>query len=208
MLKDNDVSACTAQEPGIGLFPWDVITVVQHSALSGRHLKWARVCKVPLEFWLLGEDSVAPGIQWTGFCLFVCFFPDLSQFWRCLLLQWNIVSLKAILNLAALFVQPWAAFLPFFAWALLLKALLIPATLQRCLWELMWPISWPLTNTQNQELCWNSGSSKTRKTILISSQYSSRAPKILCAYTVGWVWLSLTWYIHVHRQVSGMIFVC
>lgn len=155
--QNNDASACTAQEPGMRLFPWDVITVVQHPCLSDRHLKWTRVCKVALKFWLLGEDSVAPGIQWTVFY----FFSRLSQFWSCLLLKWNVVSLNAILNPAVMFVQPWAAFLPFFAWALLLKGLLIPATLQSYLWELMWPIYWALTNTQNQELSWNWGSSKT-----------------------------------------------
>lgn len=150
---------------------------------------------MPLEFCLLGEDSVAPGIQWT--VLYFYFF-----FWS----KWVLkvfalaVSLNAILNPAALFVQHWAAFLPFFAWALLLKGLLIPATLQRCLWELMWPVSWPLTDTQNQELCWNSGSSKTRKTVLISSQYSSRAPQILCACSSLYSRLSLA--------VLGMVHNC
>lgn len=126
------------------------------------------------------------------------FFSVPSQFWRCLLLQWNTVSLNSVLNPAVLFVQPWAAFLPFFAWVLLLKGLLVPATVQRCLWELMWPVSWPVS--WNPKLCWNSGSSKTRKTVWISSQYICRAPQILCAYSSLYNRLSLA--------VLDMVHVC
>lgn len=126
---------------------------------------------------------------------FLVFFSGSSQFCRCLLLQWNRASLNAIWNPAALFVQPWAAFLPFFAWALLLKGLLNPATWQRCLGELMWPVILTITNTQNQELCWNLAPVRLEKQLWSLFNIVAEPPKFyvpIVPCTVGWVWLSFT----------------